>query len=61
MTQSFLAHKRVERRFGSKSGIPSTEQEKIKAETNTAQRMTNILKKMHSPRNFAAPATFLQE
>lgn len=58
MTQSYLAHKKLERRFGGKAGMPTSEQDKIKTEALATQKMTKILKKMHSPRNFAAPADF---
>lgn len=58
MTQSYLAHKKIERRFGGKAGMPTSETDKLKMENSATQRMTNILKQMHSPKHFAAPAQF---
>ena len=58
MTQNFLTHKKLEKRY-EKTAIPKTELQKMKQEEDAQQRMTSILKKMHSPSNFAAPEVLL--
>ena len=57
MTQSYLSQKKIEERFG-KNGIPTSTGDKMKTECAATGRMTNILKKMYSPRNFATPNSF---
>lgn len=54
MTQNFLTHKKLQERY-QKSSIPKTEAERMRVEEEAQMRMTNILKKMHSPANFSAP------
>ena len=54
MTQNFLTHKKLQERY-QKSSIPRTEAERMRVEEEAQMRMTNILKKMHSPANFSAP------
>ena len=54
MTQNFLTHKKLEKRY-EKTAIPRSELAKMREEEGAQQRMTSILKKMHSPGNFAAP------
>lgn len=58
MTQNFLTHKKLEKRY-EKTAIPKSEITKMREEEVAQQRMTNILKKMHSPSNFAAPEVTL--
>ena len=58
MTQNFLTHKKLEKRY-EKTAIPKSEITKMREEEVAQQRMTNILKKMHSPSNFAAPEVIL--
>ena len=53
MTQNFLTHKKLETRYKN-AAIPRSERERKRLEESAQQRMTNILKKMHSPANFAA-------
>lgn len=48
MTQNFLTHKKLEKRY-EKTAIPKTEMDRKKLEDEAQQRMTVILKKMHSP------------
>ena len=38
--------------------MPTNEVNKVKNEAQASNRMAKILKKMHSPRNFATPASF---
>ena len=52
MTQNFLQHKKLEARFNSRTAIPRQEKKRMQLEEDAQQRMTNILKKMHSPSNF---------
>lgn len=59
MTTSFLASKKVEMRFGSKSNM--SESERVKFGVNTTEKMTNILKQMQYTRNFSLPASFSQQ
>ena len=54
MTQNFLTHKKLEKRY-EKTAIPRSELAKMREEEQAQNRMTSILKKMHSPNNFAAP------
>jgi len=54
MTQNFLTHKKLEKRY-EKTAIPKSELAKMREEESAQHRMTSILKKMHSPANFAAP------
>ena len=58
MTQNFLTHKKLEKRY-EKTAIPKSEMERKRLEDEAQQRMTSILKKMHSPANFAAPEVYL--
>ena len=58
MTQNFLTHKRLEKRY-EKTAIPKSELAKMREEENAQHRMTSILKKMHSPSNFSAPENLL--
>ena len=58
MTQNFLSHKKIEQRYN-KSAIPKAELTRMRMEGDAQQRMTNILKMMHSPNNFAAPEIML--
>ena len=58
MTQNFLTHKKLEKRY-EKTAIPRSELTKMREEEQAQQRMTSILKKMHSPSNFAAPQILL--
>ena len=51
MTQNFLTHKKLEQRY-EKTAIPKSEKQKMREELGAQDRMTNILKKMHSPTNF---------
>lgn len=60
MTQSFLSHKKMQHRFGA-SGVAEETAAKVKLEAGQTNRMSNIMKKMHSPRNFQAPAQFLNQ
>ena len=55
MTQNFLTHKKLESRY-EKTAIPRSELLKMREEERAQERMTGILKQMHSPRNFASPA-----
>jgi hypothetical protein len=52
MTQNFITHKRLEKRY-EKSSIPKLEMNRKRIEEEAANRMTNILKMMHSPNNFS--------
>ena len=54
MTQNFLTHKRIEKRY-EKSAIPASELVKMREEERAQERMTGILKQMQSPKNFASP------
>ena len=54
MTQNFLTHKRIEKRY-EKSAIPASELVKMREEEKAQERMTGILKQMQSPKNFASP------
>ena len=58
MTQNFLTHKKLEKRY-EKTAIPRSELSKMREEEQATQRMTTILKKMHTPSNFAAPQQML--
>lgn len=58
MTQSFLTHKKLEKRY-EKTAIPKSELAKMREEEQAQCRMTSILKKMHSPNNFAPPQMML--
>ena len=58
MTQNFLTHKKLEKRY-EKTAIPKSELDRKRLEEEAQQRMTSILKKMHSPSNFAAQEVFL--
>lgn len=58
MTQSFLTHKKLEKRY-EKTAIPASELAKMREEEQAQCRMTSILKKMHSPNNFAPPTMML--
>ena len=53
-----MAHKKLEKRY-EKTALPKSELSKMREEQNAQQRMTSILKKMHSPSNFAAPENLL--
>lgn len=57
MTNNFVNHKRLEKRF--QGQIPKTELERKRQEEEAASRMTNILKLMHSPLNFHNPLQLL--
>jgi len=54
MTQNFLTHKRLEKRY-EKTAIPRSELLKMREEGKASERMTGILKQMHATNNFAAP------
>jgi hypothetical protein len=54
MTQNFITHKRLEKRY-EKSSIPKMEMNRKRIEEEAANRMTNILKMMQSPNNFSQP------
>ena len=58
MTQNFLSHKKIEQRYN-KSAIPRAELTRMRMEGEAQQRMTNILKMMHSPSNFSGQETLL--
>jgi len=58
MTQNYLTHKKLEKRY-EKTAIPKSELAKMREEENAQNRMTSILKKMHSPNNYAAPEATL--
>ena len=53
-----MAHKKLEKRY-EKTALPKSELSKMREEQSAQQRMTSILKKMHSPTNFAAPENLL--
>ena len=53
MTSNFLKNKQLEKKF--KSRIPADVMYKKGQEDSATSNMTNIMKKMHSPRNFVAP------
>lgn len=54
MTQNFITHKKLEKRY-EKSSIPKMEMNRKRIEEEAANRMMNILKMMHSPNNFSQP------
>lgn len=54
MTQNFITHKKIEKRY-EKTTIPKSELIRKRIEEDAASRMTNILKMMNSPSNFAQP------
>lgn len=58
MTQNFITHKKLEKRY-EKSSIPKMEMSRKRIEEEAANRMTNILKMMHSPNNFSQPLSLL--
>ena len=58
MTQNFLSHKKLEKRY-EKTSIPKSEMDRKRQEEEAQDRMTSILKTMHSPANFAAPEVML--
>ena len=53
MTTQFLKNKTLESKY--KSRIPRDVMEKKAVEDAAAQNMTNVMKKMHSPRQFMSP------
>ena len=57
MTQNFIQHKKLEKRY--QGSIPKSEFKQMKVEEEAASRMTNILKLMHSPTNFTQQQTLL--
>ena len=57
MTQNFLQHKKLEKKY-EKSSLPKNERERKQSEEQAQHRMTNILKKMHAPHNFNAPTQY---
>ena len=57
MTQNFIQHKRLEKRYN--GTVPKSELTQMKVEEEAATRMTNILKMMHSPKNFTQHQTML--
>lgn len=58
MTQNFLSHKKLEKRY-EKTSIPKSEMVRKREEEEAQDRMTVILKTMHSPSNFAAQEVLL--
>lgn len=48
MTQNFLSHKKIEERYN-KSAIPKAELTRMRMEGDAQNRMTSVLKMMHSP------------
>ena len=53
-----MTHKKLEKRY-EKTAIPKSELDRKRLEEDAQQRMTSILKKMHSPSNFAAQEVYL--
>lgn len=53
MTSTFIKNKQIELKY--KSRIPRDIAAKKDIEDQATQNMTNIMKKMHSPRNFTGP------
>ena len=58
MTQNFITHKKIEKRYEN-TQIPKPEMQRKQVEEDAAQRMTSILKMMHSPTNFSQPVKLL--
>lgn len=53
MTSNFLKNKQLEEKY--KQRLPADFQQKVEMETLATANMTQIMKKMHSPRNFISP------
>ncbi len=54
MTNNFLKHKELEKKY-KKTELPRNELEKKRFEEECTSKMTFILKQMNSPRNFCSP------
>ena len=53
-----MTHKKLEKRY-EKTAIPKSELNRKRLEEDAQQRMTSILKKMHSPANFSAQEVYV--
>jgi hypothetical protein len=54
ITQNFLNHKSMEKRYD-KSSLPPSEYARITKEEEAQKRMTTLMKKMHDTSTFSAP------